>query len=188
MKRREFLSTCVTGVTVSATSLPLLPTAYASIKEGKQKIDSDKLSRTAYQQFIPGKLTCCESILMAGCEALDINSDLVPDIALGLAGGIGLQGKTCGIITGCSMVLSLAIAQVENEYPKKKMATLQAVGRIYNAFKKQVGSTECRALCGLDLTTPEGRKKLQESVKEQTCTKYVQVGSKLLAKELEKVR
>ena len=64
---------------------------------------------------------------------------------------------------------------------------LQAVGRIYNAFKEQAGSTECRTLSGLDLTTPEGRKKLQETVKEQTCTRYVQVGSELLAKELEKV-
>ena len=85
------------------------------------------------------------------------------------------------------MVLSLAIAQREREYPKKKMATLQAVGRIYNAFKEQAGSTECRTLCGLDLTTPEGRKMLQESVKEETCTKFVKIGSELLAKELEKV-
>jgi len=187
MKRREFLSSCVTGVTISAASLPLLSTTRANTKEGNRNIDPDKLFQTAYQQFIPGKLTCCESILMAGCEALELKSDLVPDIALGLAGGIGLQGKTCGVITGCAMVLSLAIAQREREYPKKKMATLQAVGRIYSAFKEQAGSTECRTLCGLDLTTPEGRKMLQESVKEKTCTKFVKIGSELLAKELEKV-
>jgi len=187
MKRREFLTSCVTGVTVSAASLPLLSITHAGIKEGKRNIDPDKLYQTAHQHFIPGKLTCCESILMAGCELLDVKSDLVPDVALGLAGGIGLQGKTCGVITGCAMVLSLAIAQREKEYPKKKMATLQAVGRIYNAFKERLGSTECRTLCGLDLTTPEGRKKLQESIKEQTCTKFVQVGSELLAIELERV-
>jgi hypothetical protein len=35
MKRREFLRTCVTGVTVGAASLPLLPTADASIEERK---------------------------------------------------------------------------------------------------------------------------------------------------------
>jgi C_GCAxxG_C_C family probable redox protein len=187
MKRREFLRTCVTGVTVGAASFPGLSTAQARIEDGKRKIDPDNLSKTAYQHFIPGKLTCCESILIAGCEALGIKSDLVPDIALGLAGGIGLQGKTCGVITGCALVLSLAIAEREKEYPKKKMVTLQAVGRIHDAFERRVGSTECRALCGLDLTTPEGRKRLQESVKEQICTRYVNVGSELLTKELEKV-
>jgi hypothetical protein len=65
------------------------------------------------------------------------------------------------------------------------MQTLQAVGRIHSAFKKHFGKTDCRSLCGLDLTTPEGRKKLEEGVKEHTCAKYVEVGSALLAKELQ---
>jgi len=187
MKRREFLRTCVTSTAVGPASLPLLSTAHAAAGVDMRKIDPGKLSEAAYEQFIPGKLTCCESILMAGCAALNIESDLVPDVALGLAGGIGLQGKTCGVISGCAMVLSLAIAQKEKDYLKKKMATLQAVARLYDAFEERVGSTECRTLSGLDLTTPEGRKKLQESVKKQTCTKFVKVGSELLAMELQRL-
>ena len=187
MKRREFLRTCVTGAAVGPASLPLLSTAHAAAGVDTRKIDSDELSEAAYQQFIPGKLTCCESILMAGCAALGIKNDLIPDVALGLAGGVGLQGKTCGVITGSAMVLSLAVAQKEKEYSKKKMATLQAVGRVYNAFEERTGSTECRTLCGLDLTTPEGRKKLQGSVKQQICTRFVKVGSELLAMELQKL-
>ena len=184
MERREFLKTCAAGVTIGATSLPLVETARAGDASAKRDINPAKFAETAYQHFIPGKLTCSESILIAGCEALGIKSELVPDIALGLAGGIGLQGKTCGVLTSSALVLSLAIAQKEKEYPKKKMATLQAVGRVYKAFEKQVGDTRCRALCGLDLTTPEGRKELQTRVKEQTCTRYVKVGSELLVKEL----
>ena len=69
------------------------------------------------------------------------------------------------------MVISLAIAQKEKEYSKKKMPTFQAAGRIVNAFEEQAGNTECRALCGLDLTTAEGRKKLEGGVKEQICAK-----------------
>ena len=187
MKRREFLRTCVTGAAVGSSLVPFPSTAHASAGSKTWKIDPDRLSEAAYEQFIPGKLTCCESILMAGCAELDIKNDLVPDIALGLAGGIGLQGKTCGVITGCAMVLSIAIAQKEKDYVKKKMATLQTVGRLYNAFEDRVGSTECRTLSGLDLTTPEGRKKLQESVKKQTCTKFVKVGSELLAMELQRL-
>jgi C_GCAxxG_C_C family probable redox protein len=122
---------------------------------------------------------------MAGCEALGIQSDLVPDIALGLAGGIGLQGETCGVLSGCAMVLSLAVAEKEKDYPKKKMQTLQAVGRVHKAFRQRLGRADCRSLSGLDLTTPEGRKKLQEGVKEQVCAGYVRAGCELLAKELQ---
>lgn len=187
MKRRAFLKTCAAGVTVGSTSFPFLSAAQAQSEGEKIQVDPGVLSESAYQYFIPGKKTCCEAILMAGCEALGIKSDLVPDIALGLAGGIGLQGKTCGVLSGCAMVISLAIAQKEKDYTKKKMAAFQASGRIFNAFEKQAGDTECRALCGLDLTTMEGKKKLEGGVKEQVCTKYVKLGSELLAKELQKL-
>ena len=185
MKRREFLKTCAAGVTVGAVSLPLLQTARAGAEARKRNIDPDKLSETAYQHFIPGKRTCGESILMAGCEALGVKSNLVPDFALGLAGGIGLQGQTCAVLTGSALVLSLAVGKREKEYAKKKMQTFEVVGRVYNAFKKRFGNTDCRSLCGLDLTKPEGRNKLKESVKEQTCARFVRVGSELLAKELQ---
>ena len=79
MERREFLKTCVAGMTIGTTSLPLMETARADNELVKRDIDPAKFAETAYQHFIPGKLTCSESILMAGCEALDIKSDLVPE-------------------------------------------------------------------------------------------------------------
>lgn len=183
MERREFLKTCAAGAAIGVTSL----SAAEAVQEeatNNWSIDVDKLCAAAYQHFIPGKRTCSESVLTAGCDALGIKSDLVPDIALGLAAGVGLQGDTCGVLTGCALVVSLAVAQKENEYPKKKMKTFETVGRIHKRFKERFGKTDCRALSGLDLTTAEGRKRLQEQVKEQTCTKYVQAGCELLAKEL----
>jgi len=187
MKRREFLDKCAVGLTVAAGSLASLKATNAAEEAASRKIDADKLAETAHKHFIPGKRTCCESILMAGCEALDIESELVPDIALGLAGGIGLQGETCGVITSSAMVLSLAVAAKEKDYPKKKMQTLGAVGRLRCAFKEECGHTDCRSLCGLDLTKPEDRMKLKKSVKAETCAKFVKAGARLLAKELQSI-
>jgi C_GCAxxG_C_C family probable redox protein len=153
-----------------------------------RRIDAGKLAETAYQHFIPGKRTCCEALLMAGCDALGVKSDLVPDIALGLAGGVGLQGQMCGVLTSSAMVVSLAAAREETEYPKKKMRTFQAAGRIQRKFRERFGHTDCRSLCGLDLTTPAGRKKLMESVKAETCSKYVRAGAGLLAAELQQLK
>ena len=187
MKRREFLDRCALGFTFAAGSLVPLKAARASEKATPCEIDADKLAEKAYEHFIPGKRTCGESILAAGCEAIGIESDLVPDIALGLAGGVGLQGETCGVITSSAMVLSLAVAAKEKEYPKKKMQTLQAVGRLRCAFQKECGHTDCRSLSGLDLTKAEDRKKLVECVKSQTCSKFVKTGARLLAEELRNI-
>jgi len=187
MKRREFLDRCALGFTFAAGSLIPLKGARASEKAALYDIDPDKLAERAYEHFIPGKRTCSESILMAGCEALGINSELVPDIGLGLAGGIGLQGDTCGVITSSAMVISLAVAKKEKEYPNKKMQTLQCVGRFRCAFQKECGHTDCRSLSGLDLTKPEDRKRMMESVKAEKCANYVKSGARLLAKELQSI-
>jgi len=184
MKRRQFLETSAASL-AAAASLGAAPAAYGTEASVEKLNSADRLARTAGEHFLVGHRACSESILMAGCEALGIKSELVPDIALGLAGGVGLQGDACGVLTSAAMVLSLAIAGKETEYPKKKMRIAQAAGRVHSEFKKQFGCTDCRTLCGLDLTTEEGRKKLAEGVKVQKCAKFVEGGAKLLARELD---
>ena len=185
MKRREFLEDCAAGVTVAIGSWAAASAVAGAETDAGPQIDAGRITKSALNRFLSEKRTCCESILMAGCETLGIKSDLVPDIALGLAGGVGLQGDTCGVLTGSALVLSLAIAKKETDYPKKKMRTLQAVGRVHSKFKKQFGCTNCRSLCGLDLTTAEGNRRLAEGVKTQKCAKFVEAGANLLARELE---
>jgi C_GCAxxG_C_C family probable redox protein len=187
MERREFLKRYGVRFSLGVGLAAVPPSAGAAPSGSGKPVDPHKLSETAYQHFIPGKLTCSESILLAGCEALEIKSDLVPDIGLGLAGGIGLQGQVCGVLTGSAMILSLAVAQQENEYAKKKMRTWEAVGRLHDAFKARFGSVQCRTLSGLDLTTPADRQKLKESVKAQTCANFVRAGAELLARELQRI-
>jgi C_GCAxxG_C_C family probable redox protein len=160
------------------------PAVSGTETDAAPQIDAERITKSALNRFLSEKRTCCESILMAGCETLAVKSDLVPDIALGLAGGVGLQGDTCGVLTGSALVLSLAIAKKETDYPKK-MRTLQAVGRVHSEFKKQFGCTDCRSLCGLDLTTAEGNRRLAEGVKVQKCAKFVEAGASLLARELQ---
>ena len=81
--RREFLDKCAIGFTVAAGSLASLKATHAAGDTTSSKIDADRLAETACKHFIPGKRTCCESILMAGCEALEIKSEqLMP---LGMA-------------------------------------------------------------------------------------------------------
>jgi len=50
-----------------------------------------------------------------------------------------------------------------------------------------VENTKCRALCELDLTTIEGRKKFKGFVKANRCADIVKVGARLLAKELQNI-
>jgi C_GCAxxG_C_C family probable redox protein len=186
MKRRQFLETCAAGV-AAAGSLSVAANAQGAETAAGKSTATDPLAKAASEHFLVGNRACSESIVMAGCEALGIKSELIPDIALGLAGGVGGQGDTCGVLTGAALVLSAAIARKEAEYPKKKLRIMQAAGRLHSEFKTQFGCTSCRLLCGLDLTAEEGRKKLAAGVKAEKCAKFVEAGAKLLARELDAI-
>jgi len=187
VERREFLKNSLkTGAAIVAGSTLVSSSALAA-ENKTAPIDPDSMSKAAREHFLPGGKTCVESMLLAGADALGIKTPVIPDIGLGVAGGIGLQGRTCGVIIGAAMVAGMAIGPKESEYKKKKMASLSAAGKIFKAFETKHGSTDCRKLCGLDLTTPEGRKKLQASVKKDTCSQYVDTAARLMADMLNNV-
>ena len=192
MDRRRFLTTsagCMTAaglLAVAGTGSANEPAAAHSATDGS--IDPEKLAEAAYKHFIPGKHACSESILMAACEALGISSDLVPDIALGLAGGVGLQGQTCGALTGSALSVGLAVGQKIKEYKPKKKRTMQGVGGLSKAFEKEHGCLDCRTLCGLDLTKKEDQLKMKNGVKVKTCAPIVKAAARRLAVELNAIR
>jgi len=183
MKRRELVKMGV-GLGVAGVVGGTLSTADAA---PCVTCDPDAMAKSAVKHFVPGKLTCGEAVLLAGLESLGLKTKLAPDIALGLGGGVGLQGNACGVVTSAAMILGLAVGAVEKDYKKKKMATFKAVGKFSKAFEKEFGCTGCRKLSGLDLTTVEGRKKFMASVKSERCSKLVAFGAKMLAASLQEL-
>ncbi|MBN1345313.1 MAG: C_GCAxxG_C_C family protein [Phycisphaerae bacterium] len=184
MKRRDFLKVTVSGSVVAGSFAQKAPARERQPSD--TKIDAEALARESLRHFLPGKKLCSEAILAAGCEALGIKSELVPDIALGLAGGLGRQGKTCGCVTASAMVLGLAVAARESDRQKKMERTLEAAARLCRRFEKTHGTTVCRKICGLDLTTPEGQERMKTVVKATKCHKIVEATAKMLAEEIQK--
>ena len=153
----------------------------------KWRIDGDRMASAADKYFMVDERCCGESILKAGCEAIGVKSDLFPDIALGLGGGIGLQGHTCGAVSAAALVVSLAMAKKTPDYSARKMATFEAAGRVCKELEKRLGSVQCRKMCKLDLTRPTGLEKLMGGVKAEKCAGFVKETARVLAKELRQI-
>ena len=97
---------------------------------------------------------CSESVLLAVCEEFGIESEVIPKIASGFAGGIGNTGSVCGAVTGAVMAIGLIADQGDTmeEYMKK----LSLVQEFRKRFEQEMKSINCHELTGADLTTPEG--------------------------------
>jgi C_GCAxxG_C_C family probable redox protein len=164
---------------LTAVMLPAAPAAGA--EAGPKELDPDELEALADARFIADGRTCCESVVMAGCEALGVECGPLGDAAIAMAGGVGLQGGVCGIVSGAAMVIGVAVAARETQAPKRVMRSAEAVQAFCRAFEERFGSTECLELCGLDLTTPQGRKALKTEVKPGTCRRYMRAAAHMLA-------
>ena len=116
-------------------------------------------------------------------EALGVESPLLPNVALALGGGIGMQGNVCGAVAGCAMALSLAAAQKTNDYTEQKLA-MPAAGTPLSEVRPAMRLGSVADICGLDLTTQEGIAKLMSGVRDEKCAPAVLVAARLLGEEL----
>lgn len=152
-----------------------------------RRIDPEQIAQRAKDCFVEQGRSCSESCLMAGAEALGIESPLLPEIAMGFAGGFGMQGDVCGAVAGCVMALSLAAARKAEDYPARQKLAVPAAGRLYRKWADQWGSVRCAQVCGLDLTTEEGIARLRAGVRDEKCVPAVVQAARLLGEELKQM-
>lgn len=112
------------------------------------------VSTIAAGHFAAG-YNCAQSVVLAlaGRYGLD------PQTAVRLATGFGVgmaRGETCGAVSGAIMVLGLAGGGGGPDGAAAKAATYARVKEFYGRFIDRHGSCLCRALLGLDPSTPDG--------------------------------
>ncbi len=114
---------------------------------------------------------------------MGLESGPLPRLATGFGGGIGGSGATCGALVGAVMAVGLIHGR---DSPDGDRRTATAISQqIHDAFEEQMGSTACRALTGLDLTTREGARELYSSdVHERVCRRAVDLAEQLAVEQL----
>jgi C_GCAxxG_C_C family probable redox protein len=102
-------------------------------------------------------------VLLAVCQDLGIESEVIPRIASGFAGGIGNTGSVCGAVIGA--VMAIGLAQKKADSMEDGLANLAVVQEFRRRYEAEIETISCRELTGLDLTTQEG---LQEIMTSET--------------------
>lgn len=153
------------------------------------KVTPEALSARAQELFVSSGLTCSESMLQAGCEALGIASPLVPGIALGLGGGLGGQGLTCGILTGAALSVSAAVAALRPDLDRaeKRRRVMAATATLVQAFQAENHHTDCRGICGLDLHAPSVTPQAKAVIRTRVCAPCLTGCARVLADVLNDV-
>jgi len=127
------------------------------------------------KEFDRQKFHCAHSVLRGLQDVIGVNQQHLR-ATWGLIGGTVLQGMTCGALAAGVLAIGLQYGKVENSYLRvprllfRIAAGLEFMDERYNAFnksmnignslglwfKEQFGSTECKDILNIDLSTQEG--------------------------------
>jgi C_GCAxxG_C_C family probable redox protein len=137
----------------------------------------ESIGTRALKHFDDG-LYCAESVLVATCEALDLQSNVVPRIATGLCSGMARTGGTCGALSGAILGIGLVVGRDSGEVSVEPAYLI--VRRLVEAFLERHGSTACPELIECDLGTTEGQRIFKEEHRVERCRRYVQEAGDML--------
>ena len=130
------------------------------------------LAGTAEALHLQG-FNCSQAVFSTLAEPLGLDRSTALKIASTFGGGIGRTGETCGAVTGALMALGYQSGFSEPD-PQAKEQVYALAREFMRRFQKRHGALACKALIGIDLSTPEGLQKAREQAVFKTkCTQFI---------------
>ncbi len=125
---------------------------------------------------------CAETPLVTLASAFGLPDAGDSSAAMALNGGIAYSGATCGAITGAATALGrLAASRIADHLEAKRVARTLTQALIAS-FEAEFGTTMCRELIGVDLSTEAGHRAFIEGgAWRGECMRQIEFAVKLLA-------
>ncbi len=143
---------------------------------------NEQAARRSRKLFQSG-FYCAESVLMAVAESRHLQSDLIPRIATGFCSGMARSGGQCGAVSGAMLAINLFTGR---QAPTESVDGNYAIVRdLMKQFEERFGSTNCRALLGCDLGTPEGQRFFKANQLIEHCLDYAEGATEIAMSLLE---
>ena len=112
---------------------------------------------------------------------LGLKDDQALRIAAPFGGGFGHRGEVCGAVTGAMMVLGLKTGYIDPQDKATKQAVYTLAGELQNRFAARQGTTFCRDLLGMDISSPEQLELARaEGLFQTRCPHFVQTAVDIL--------
>jgi len=125
--------------------------------------------------------SCSQALLSTYASQLGLDREKALRLATAFGGGMARMGETCGAVTGALMLIGLKYGRVRADDQEAKERTYGLVTEFVKRFKARNGSIVCKELLGYDLSTPEGRRLIEEKGLIPTlCPKFVKDAAEII--------
>jgi C_GCAxxG_C_C family probable redox protein len=135
---------------------------------------------TAVSTFTDG-FSCSQAVFSAFASDLGLDTKAALKVSGAFGGGMAGLALTCGAVTGALMVIGALHGRTEANDTAAKEKTYELSREFIRRFTEHYGSIECRALLGVDISTPEGRQRAsEENLTDTLCTTFVRSAAEII--------
>lgn len=131
--------------------------------------------------------SCCSQVILAAyAPYFGLDEKIAHKLGAGLGAGFGRKQYLCGAVSAGALVLSLKYGNEEGKDFQVKEETYTKVRDFINWFEKEMGSSSCQELLGIEILTEEERKKGQElNLFNTICKDCIRKVAEYLEKEID---
>lgn len=130
----------------------------------------------AKQLFMSG-LNCSQSVAIAFCDEMNMDSETVKRLVIGFGGGMGRLREVCGAVSGMVFVLSALYGD------KGRTEVYSMVQTVAKEYEKANGSIVCRELLGMapkQIDSPVPEERTKEYYKKRPCAELCRIAADIL--------
>ncbi len=150
-------------------------------------INPQQRQKAAEQFFMEG-YNCCQAVLLAFEDVLEVDRSALLRVASGFGGGLARMREVCGTVSAMAMIAGFLSPAEEPSNMQQRRDNYALVQRFAQAFKEQKGSIVCREILGLrkpepgaPMESPMPSARTPEYYKTRPCAATVGIAARIVA-------
>lgn len=150
-------------------------------------INPEQRQKAAEQFFMEG-YNCCQAVLLAYEDVLEVDRSALLRVASGFGGGIARMREVCGTVSAMAMIAGFLSPAEDPSNLQQRRDNYALVQRFAQAFKEQKGSIVCREILGLrkpepgaPMESPMPSARTPEYYKTRPCAATVGIAARIVA-------
>ena len=132
------------------------------------------------QSYFKEGYNCCQAVVLAFCDEVNLDKETALLIASSFGGGIGRLREVCGAVSGMCIIAGLKSGYVSPKAKEEKAEHYKLIQKLAGEFEKMNGSIICRALTGLEKSNHIPEERTKEYYEKRSCDCLVYDASKIL--------
>ena len=98
------------------------------------------------KEYFKEGYNCCQAVVLAFCDTVDIDEKTALLIASSFGGGVGRLKQICGAVSGMCIILGLKQGYISPKANDEKMAHYADIRKLAGEFEERNGSYICEKL------------------------------------------